>query len=438
MTYRLTVEHRRGVAPGARRRAARRTGVRAGLVAARGPGAPGPPEAVGQERPGLRRPRPPPGCSTTPSLRRRAHRLRLLLPRGRGHLLPERRPRRRGRPAPPDEAQPPGGVRRRPRRASPTSAGRVLLAASVPWRSQPRPSWPPPSAATSRSPPPTRCGSSTSPSSTWWPSPPASCCGPSAAPPPPTCRSPTGSSSSPASASLFMVSGKRGAEAGEMGDGAHRRCRSPLLAAYTRELHGLPAVGVLGRRPRGVLPVGLREGRRAPTLRIPWYQLSILPFVLGDPALRPRARPGRQGSAPEEVVLSRPDAAGDRRGVGGRVRPRRLHGMSDRRGRGPADARARDRVGPHRVDARPTWCGPPPPTSWPRPPRRAAAGRRRPRARAGLRRRRPERRRPGRRRRPASPASSSSTSSAASSASPAGTSLDELLRALVPQGCSCR
>ena len=35
-----------------------------------------------------------------------------------------------------------------------------------------------------------------------------------------------------------------------------------VLGAYTPELHGLPAVGDLGRRAGGLLPVGVREGRR--------------------------------------------------------------------------------------------------------------------------------------------------------------------------------
>jgi decaprenyl-phosphate phosphoribosyltransferase len=100
--------------------------------------------------------------------------------------------------------------------------------------------------------------------------------------------------------SLFMVSGKRGAEAAEVGEGAtHTR---PVLAAYT------PAFSAYLRSvSSGAVLVAYClwafEKADATDASVPWYQLSILPFVLAILRYALVLDQGR-GSAPEEVVLS--------------------------------------------------------------------------------------------------------------------------------------
>ena len=163
-----------------------------------GPRQAGPAQAVGQERAGVR------GAGR----RRRARQPRVGVRRhsspssrfclaAAGHLLHQRRPRRRGRPPAPQEAQAAASPRASCRCPWPTSAGPLLLAGAA-GASPPRSTatWLlHGGSATWRSPPPTRRSSSRWPWSTSWPWPPGSCCGPWAAPPPPRSRSPTGSSS---------------------------------------------------------------------------------------------------------------------------------------------------------------------------------------------------------------------------------------------------
>jgi decaprenyl-phosphate phosphoribosyltransferase len=100
--------------------------------------------------------------------------------------------------------------------------------------------------------------------------------------------------------SLFMVSGKRGAEAAEVGEGStHTR---PVLAAYTPAfsayLRSVSSAAVLV-----AYCLWAFEKADAAESSIPWYQLSILPFVLGILRYALVLDQGR-GSAPEEVVLS--------------------------------------------------------------------------------------------------------------------------------------
>jgi decaprenyl-phosphate phosphoribosyltransferase len=100
--------------------------------------------------------------------------------------------------------------------------------------------------------------------------------------------------------SLFMVSGKRGAEAAEVGDGAtHTR---PVLAAYTPTFSAY-----LRSVSSGAVLVAYClwafEKANATDASVPWYQLSILPFVLAILRYALVLDQGR-GSAPEEVVLS--------------------------------------------------------------------------------------------------------------------------------------
>ncbi len=79
--------------------------------------------------------------------------------------------------------------------------------------------------------------------------------------------------------SLFMVAGKRRRR------GTHRRHRHVTARADARRVHAesyleLPPLGVHGRRHGGLLPVGVREGRRDHHTTIPFFQLSIVPFSL--------------------------------------------------------------------------------------------------------------------------------------------------------------
>ena len=102
-----------------------------------------PAAAVDQEPPGLRGPGRRRRAAPRHGAAARGRRLRGLLPGRLGYLLPQRRPRRRGRPAPPDEAPPSGG-----RRGGAGHPGRwpsesAMLAASSAWRARwPAATWP--------------------------------------------------------------------------------------------------------------------------------------------------------------------------------------------------------------------------------------------------------------------------------------------------------
>ncbi len=100
---------------------------------------------------------------------------------------------------------------------------------------------------------------------------------------------------------LFMISGKRAAEANEMGDDA-TEFRSVLAAyspTYTAYLRSVTSGAVL-------VAYCLWAFEKADTVAeastFPWYQLSILPFVMAVLRYALVLDQGR-GSAPEEIVL---------------------------------------------------------------------------------------------------------------------------------------
>jgi decaprenyl-phosphate phosphoribosyltransferase len=103
--------------------------------------------------------------------------------------------------------------------------------------------------------------------------------------------------------SLFMVSGKRGAEVAEMGDGA-AGFRSVLTSysdsylAYLRTVtSGAVMVGYCIWAVEKVEEVGL------PVTEHPWFQISILPFLVGVLRYALVLDQGK-GSAPEEILFS--------------------------------------------------------------------------------------------------------------------------------------
>ncbi|HYZ97503.1 MAG TPA: decaprenyl-phosphate phosphoribosyltransferase [Acidimicrobiales bacterium] len=105
---------------------------------------------------------------------------------------------------------------------------------------------------------------------------------------------------------LFMVSGKRGAEAGEMGGNATAgaaRFRTVLQEysdSYTAYLRSMSSAAML-------VAYCLWAFERADELldppSIPWYQLTILPFVMGVLRYALVLDRGDRGSAPEDIVL---------------------------------------------------------------------------------------------------------------------------------------
>ena len=99
---------------------------------------------------------------------------------------------------------------------------------------------------------------------------------------------------------LFMISGKRAAEAKEMGEGAgdFRSVLSAYSASYTAYLRSVTSGAVL-------VAYCLWAFEKADTVAsttIPWYQLSILPFVMAVLRYALVLDQGR-GSAPEEIIL---------------------------------------------------------------------------------------------------------------------------------------
>jgi decaprenyl-phosphate phosphoribosyltransferase len=100
---------------------------------------------------------------------------------------------------------------------------------------------------------------------------------------------------------LFMISGKRAAEAKEMGDGAtdFRAVLAAYSPTYTAYLRSVTSGAVL-------VAYCLWAFEKAETVvdpTVPWYQLSILPFVMAVLRYALVLDQGR-GSAPEEIVLS--------------------------------------------------------------------------------------------------------------------------------------
>jgi decaprenyl-phosphate phosphoribosyltransferase len=99
---------------------------------------------------------------------------------------------------------------------------------------------------------------------------------------------------------LFMISGKRAAEAKEMGEGASdfRSVLGAYTTSYTAYLRSVSSGAVL-------VAYCLWAFEKAETVaatNVPWYQLSILPFVMAVLRYALVLDQGR-GSAPEEIVL---------------------------------------------------------------------------------------------------------------------------------------
>ena len=100
---------------------------------------------------------------------------------------------------------------------------------------------------------------------------------------------------------LFMISGKRAAEAKEMGEGAtdFRAVLAAYSPTYTAYLRAVSSGAVLVAYCLWAFEKAEAAGG-SPT--IPWYQLSILPFVMAVLRYALVLDQGR-GSAPEEIVL---------------------------------------------------------------------------------------------------------------------------------------
>ncbi len=100
---------------------------------------------------------------------------------------------------------------------------------------------------------------------------------------------------------LFMISGKRAAEAREMGDeaGEFRTVLGAYSTSYTAYLRSVTSGAVL-------VAYCLWAFEKADSVAgspwLPWYQLSILPFVMAVLRYALVLDQGR-GSAPEEIVL---------------------------------------------------------------------------------------------------------------------------------------
>jgi len=100
--------------------------------------------------------------------------------------------------------------------------------------------------------------------------------------------------------SLFMVSGKRGAEAAEVGDDAAsiRPSLGAYTPAYVAYLRSVSSSAVLVAYCLWAFEKAAESGSD-----VPWYQLSIVPFAVGILRYALVLDEGR-GSAPEEVVLA--------------------------------------------------------------------------------------------------------------------------------------
>lgn len=100
---------------------------------------------------------------------------------------------------------------------------------------------------------------------------------------------------------LFMISGKRAAEAREMGEGAgeFRAVLAHYSTSYTAYLRAVTSGAVLVAYCLWAFEKA-EEATSSPIA--PWYQLSILPFVMAVLRYALVLEQGR-GSAPEEIVL---------------------------------------------------------------------------------------------------------------------------------------
>lgn len=102
--------------------------------------------------------------------------------------------------------------------------------------------------------------------------------------------------------SLFIVSGKRGAEAAELGDGAagFRSVLTSYSASYTQYLRTVTSGAVLVGYCIWAVEKAQEVG--VPATEHPWFQLSILPFLVGVLRYALVLDQGK-GSAPEEIIL---------------------------------------------------------------------------------------------------------------------------------------
>lgn len=99
--------------------------------------------------------------------------------------------------------------------------------------------------------------------------------------------------------SLFMVSGKRGAEAAEVGtDAAIRRSLTSYTPGFVAYLRSVSSAAVLVSYCLWAF-----EKADESATDVPWYQLSIIPFVMGILRYALVLDQGR-GAAPEEIVLA--------------------------------------------------------------------------------------------------------------------------------------
>ena len=115
--------------------------------------------------------------------------------------------------------------------------------------------------------------------------------------------------------SLFMVTGKRRAELLELGDdaGDHRRSLDLYSHAY------LTTSAPSRRASRSSRTACGRSRSRDASATPTWFELSIIPFVLGILRYALLLEQGG-GGAPEELDPRRPHAARHRRGLGRDVR----------------------------------------------------------------------------------------------------------------------
>jgi decaprenyl-phosphate phosphoribosyltransferase len=100
--------------------------------------------------------------------------------------------------------------------------------------------------------------------------------------------------------SLFMVTGKRGAEAAEVGDdaGSVRRSLTSYTPGFVAYLRSVSSSAVLVAYCLWAFEKAAESGAD-----VPWYQLSIVPFALGILRYALVLDEGR-GAAPEDVVLA--------------------------------------------------------------------------------------------------------------------------------------
>lgn len=103
--------------------------------------------------------------------------------------------------------------------------------------------------------------------------------------------------------SLFIVSGKRGAEVTEMGDNAaeFRSVLTAYSASYIAYLRTVTSGAVLVGYC--IWAVEKAEEVGVPATQHPWYQMSIVPFIVGVLRYALILDQGK-GSVPEEIILS--------------------------------------------------------------------------------------------------------------------------------------